>query len=96
MKPGSPDTPLPSLHTLSAELAQTIWEKLSGMEAADVAHTLSREQYLEAIVPGQQHPVLPCLVLLAACWLPLPARGLLVLWMDTCHEARWLALMNGS
>jgi hypothetical protein len=38
-----------------AELAQTIWDKLIGVQAADVAHTLSREQYLEAIVPGQ-HP----------------------------------------
>lgn len=37
-----------------AELAQSIWTRLAGVEgAAEVAATLSREQYLDAIVPGE-------------------------------------------
>ncbi len=38
---------------LAAELAQTVWHKLANVEEVeDVPHTLSRQQYLDAIVPG--------------------------------------------
>ncbi|PSC72452.1 DNA-directed RNA polymerase III subunit RPC5 [Micractinium conductrix] len=39
-------------HGEASELAQGVWQRLASVEAEDVAHTLSREHYLDTIVPG--------------------------------------------